>query len=137
MREPTVYTLLICSPIQFVRKEAMLGLSGPYRQPVSEEGRDGMASNFEIDTEWQRDALYLRLVGDFDEASASTLLHALQDKCPEASVVFIKAKDVRSLEASGCDAFKRKLHVLKDWSYRLVFMDQNAIRLKPEWLEIF
>jgi len=96
-----------------------------------------MASDFQIDCEWQRDALYLHLLGDFDEASAEALLEALQEKCHDASVVFIKARDVRSLDPSGCDTFKENLHLLKDRCYRLVFMDKNAIRLRPEWLEIF
>ena len=96
-----------------------------------------MASSFEIDCEWDRDRLYVSLLGDFDEASADALVHALEENCHEASVVFIKAKGVTNLDASGCDAFKKRLHVLKDWCYRLVFMDNNAIRLKPEWIEFF
>ena len=96
-----------------------------------------MASNFEIDCEWKRDTLYLDLLGDFDEDSACDLIEALKEKCQNASVVFIKAVGVANLDASGCDAFKKKVYVLKDWCYRLVFMDQNAIRLKPEWIEFF
>ncbi len=96
-----------------------------------------MASNFRIDSRWDRDALYLHLLGDFDEASANALLRALQEKCHDASVVFIKAKDLKRLDASVCDVFKKQLHVLRDGCYRLVFTDQNAVRLRPEWLEIF
>jgi anti-anti-sigma regulatory factor len=96
-----------------------------------------MASNFRIQCQRDRDLLYVRLLGDFDEASAYALIDTLKEKCHDASVIFIKAKGVTSLDASGCDAFKKKIHVLKDWCYRLVFMDQNAARLKPEWIELF
>ncbi len=96
-----------------------------------------MASSFDIDCEWDRDRLSVSLLGDFGEASAEALVHTLEENCRDASVVFIKAKDVRNLDATGCDAFKKKLHVLNDWCCRLVLMDQNALRLKPEWTEFF
>ena len=96
-----------------------------------------MASSFDIDCEWDRDRLFVSLLGDFDEDSAYALIDTLKEKCRGASVVFIKAKGVRSLDASGCNAFKKKIHVLKDLCYRLVFVGQKASRLKPEWIQVF
>ena len=91
-----------------------------------------MATHFQIACQWDRDSLYLHLLGDFDEASAYELIDVLGEKCHDASSVFIAAKGVRNLDASGCDTFKKRVQTLKDYCYRLVFTDQNAIRLKPE-----
>lgn len=101
-----------------------------------ERGRS-MPSDFRIDCRRDRDALHVHLLGDFDEKSANALIHTLKTESGDASVVFIRARDVGRLEASACDSFKRKVPVLRDGCYRLVFMDQNSILLRPDWLEIF
>ena len=96
-----------------------------------------MTSDFEISIEWQGDRVRLDLSGDFDEKSANSLIERLQKECHDASVVFIRAGDLKTLRPAGCEAFRRNLHVLKDFCYRLVFADTNAARMAPDWIQCF
>ena len=68
---------------------------------------------------------------------AADLIETLKDNCHDASVIFIETQDLTKIDASGCDAFRKKLRVLKDFCYRLVFMDPNAERITPKWTEYF
>jgi hypothetical protein len=94
-------------------------------------------SGLEIQIEWQGDRVRLDLSGDFNETSAKTLIESLRKECHEASVVFIQARGVKHLRPAGCETFRRNLHVLKDFCYRLVFADANAVRMAPEWTQCF
>ena len=96
-----------------------------------------MASDFEISLEWQGDRVRLGLSGDFDETSACSLIESLQKDCREAKVVFIQAGGLKTLRPRGCEAFRRNLHVLEDFCYRLVFADAKAARMAPEWIQYF
>jgi hypothetical protein len=96
-----------------------------------------MASNFVIDCEWDRDVLHMHVVGNFDEASASDLIDALKENCHDASVVFVETKDLSNIDLEGCEAFRKEVHVLQDFCYRLVFVDRNADRITPKWTECF
>lgn len=96
-----------------------------------------MTSDFEISIEWQGDRVRLDLSGDFDEKSANSLIKSLQEECREASVVFIRAGGLDTLRPAACETFRRNLHVLKDFCYRLVFADTNAARMAPEWVQCF
>lgn len=96
-----------------------------------------MTSNFQISSEWNGDALHLRLLGDFDEDSACDLVDTLQKNCHDAAVVFIQTKSLTNIHSSGRDAFRKKLHLLRDFCYRLVFVDVNGARIAPERIEYF
>jgi hypothetical protein len=96
-----------------------------------------MASDFEISIERDRDCLRLDLSGDFDETSASSLIERLRNDCQEAAVVFIQARGLKNIHSSGRETFRRNLHVLEDFCYRLVFSDGNAAQIAPGWIEYF
>lgn len=96
-----------------------------------------MTSDFEISIEWQGDRVSLDLSGDFNEESADSLIQSLQKECHDASVVFIRAEGLETLRPAGCEAFRRNLHRLKDFCYRLVFADTNAARMAPDWIQCF
>jgi hypothetical protein len=96
-----------------------------------------MASGLKISIEWQGDRVRLDLSGDFNETSAKRLIESLQKECHGASVVFIRAGGLKNLRPAGCEAFRRNLHVLKDFCYRLVFTDANAARMAPGWTQCF
>ena len=96
-----------------------------------------MTSDFEISIEWRGDRVSLDLSGDFNEESANTLIKSLQKECYGASVVFIQAGGLKTLRPTGCEAFRRNLHILKDFCYRLVFADTNAARMAPSWIRCF
>lgn len=96
-----------------------------------------MTSDFEISIEWQGDRVHLDLSGDFNEESANSLIESLQKECHNASVVFIQAEGLKTLRPAGCEAFRRNLHRLKDFCYRLVFADTNATRMAPGWIRCY
>ena len=96
-----------------------------------------MKSDFEISIEWQGDRVRLDLSGDFNEESANSLIQSLKKECHDASVVFIRAEGLKTLRPTACDAFRRNLHMLKDFCYRLVFADTNAARMAPDWIQCF
>jgi hypothetical protein len=96
-----------------------------------------MTSDFEISIEWQGDRVRLDLSGDFNEESANSLIESLQKECHDASVVYIQARGLKILRPADCDAFRRNLHILKDFCYRLVFADTNAARMAPDWIQCF
>jgi hypothetical protein len=96
-----------------------------------------MTSDFEISIEWQGDRVSLDLSGDFNEKSANSLIESLQKECQAASVVFIQARGLKTLRPAGCEAFRRNLYILKDFCYRIVFADTNAVRMAPEWIQCF
>ena len=96
-----------------------------------------MTSDFEISIEWQGDRVSLDLSGDFNEASANSLIQSLQKECHDASVVFIRAEGLETLGPAACETFRRNLQILKDFCYRLVFADTNAARMAPDWIQCY
>ena len=96
-----------------------------------------MASDFEISIEGDRDCLRVDLSGDFDEQSASRLIERLRKDCRDAAVVFIQARGLKEICPLGRETFRKNLHVLEDFCYRLVFADGTAAKLAPEWIEYF
>jgi hypothetical protein len=96
-----------------------------------------MASNFEVSVQRDGGTRYVRMSGDFDEASARRLIESLEKDCRDAAVVFIQAGGLDHLHPSGCEAFRNNLHALKDFCYRLVFADAQATRMSPDWLQYF
>ena len=96
-----------------------------------------MTSDFEISIEWQGDRVSLDLSGDFNEESAKSLIQSLQKECHDASVVFIRAEGLKTLRPAACETFRRNVHRLQDFCYRLVFADTNAVRMAPDWIQCF
>jgi len=96
-----------------------------------------MKSDFEISIEWQGDRVRLDLSGDFYEESANSLIQSLKDECRDASVVFIRAGSLKTLRPAAYETFRRNLHILKDFCYRLVFADTNATRMAPDWIQCY
>ena len=96
-----------------------------------------MASDFQISIERDRDCLRLELSGDFDEQSAESLIERLRKECRDAAVVFIQARGLKNIRPSGQETFRKNLHVLEDFCYRLVFTDGNAAQIAPGWIEYF
>jgi hypothetical protein len=96
-----------------------------------------MTSDFEISFERHGDCVRLGLSGNFDEKSAHSLIERLQKDCQDAAVVFIQAGGLKNIRPSGCETFRKNLHVLQDFCYRLVFADTNAARMAPGWIQSF
>ena len=96
-----------------------------------------MASDFKISIEQDRNCLRLDLSGDFDEQSANRLIERLRKDCRNATVVFIQDGGLKNIRPSGLETFRKKLQVLEDFCYRLVFAGGKAGGIAPGWIEYF
>jgi hypothetical protein len=96
-----------------------------------------MASKFNISVSRRGDSTNFRLKGDFDASSANRLLQVLQDNRHGAKIAVIETADLGQVYPSGRDQFKKNVHVLRDFCYRLVFLGENARQLAPDWIEYF
>ena len=90
-----------------------------------------MTSNFVITSYRDSDILHLKLIGDFDGASAFELLNKLKRVCPKASKVFIHCNWLKEIYPFGVAVFHNNLYGLKGQSKKLVFTGKNASQLTP------
>ena len=90
-----------------------------------------MKSNFGITSYRDSDILHLKLIGDFDGASAFELLNTLKCNCPWTSKVFIHCSRLKEIHPFGISVFQNNLDVLKGQSKKLVFTGENAALLAP------
>ena len=81
--------------------------------------------------------LSLRLLGDFDDASAKELIECLRENGRDINIAIIETSDLESIDPSGQDIFQQRLHALKDLCYRLVFYGKHAPELAPAWIDYF
>ena len=91
-----------------------------------------MTSNFGIAIHRDSDNVHLKLIGDFDGASAFTLLKTLKRNCRKASKVFIHCDCLKEIHPFGVAVFHHNLDALKGQSIRMVFTGENASLLTPE-----
>ena len=96
-----------------------------------------MASKFNIAVYRCGGSTNFRLRGDFDAGSANRLLQVLKDNSQGVTTAVIETADLEKVYPSGRDLFKKNVHVLKDFCYRLVFSGENARQLAPDWIEYF
>ena len=90
-----------------------------------------MTSNFIISSYKDSDVLHLKLMGDFDGASAFELLNTLTRDCPKASKVFIHCSCLKEIYPFGVSVFRNNFDMLKGQSKKLVFTGENAFQLSP------
>ena len=91
-----------------------------------------MTSNFGIAIHRDSDNVHLKLIGDFDGASAFTLLKTLKRNCRKASKVFIHCDCLKEIHPFGVAVFHHNLDVLKGQDIQLIFTEENASILVPE-----
>jgi anti-anti-sigma regulatory factor len=91
-----------------------------------------MASNFDISIHRNSENLHLKLIGDFDGASAFKLLNILKRNCRKASKVFIHCGCLEEIYPFGVAVFHNNLDALKGQSIQMVFTGENASLLAPE-----
>jgi hypothetical protein len=68
-----------------------------------------MAHNFEILTSRTSDMLYLELIGDFDESSASKLLNILKQNSIGIDGILINARRLKKICAYGRKLIRQNL----------------------------
>lgn len=96
-----------------------------------------MASKFDISVHRSGSSTNFRLKGDFDASSANRLLQVLQDNRRGVTIAVIETADLENVYPSGRDLFRKNVHALEDFCYRLVFSGENARQLAPDWIEYF
>lgn len=90
-----------------------------------------MKSNFGITSYRDSDILHLKLLGDFDGASAFELLNKLKRVCPKASKVFIHCGWLKEIYPFGIAIFHNNFDILKGQYKKLVFTGDNAALIVP------
>lgn len=96
-----------------------------------------MRSEFNISVHRSGGSVNFRLKGVFDAHSANRLLQVLEDNSQGVRMAVIETAELEHVYPSGRDLFQRKVHVLKDFCYRLVFFGDNARQFAPNWIEYF
>ena len=91
-----------------------------------------MTSNFDISIHRNSENLHLKLIGDFDGASAYKLLNILKQNCRKASKVFIHCGCLQEINPFGVAVFHNNLDALKRQSIEMVFTGENASLVVPE-----
>jgi anti-anti-sigma regulatory factor len=91
-----------------------------------------MASNFRMSVHRGKVSLNLRLIGDFDGASAHELLNVLTERCHGLGKAVIDTEGLQRVYPFGVDTFHKNLHVLKVAPCGLVFTGEKAAAIAPE-----
>ncbi len=97
----------------------------------SEKENISMATDFKILIHKNSDNLHLKLIGDFDRASAHKVLNALKKNCRGASRVFIHTSCLNYIHPFPRDVFHNQLNMLKKRSFLVDFTGQNSGNLIP------
>jgi len=99
--------------------------------PISAEGKKGriMARNFRVSIQRKNATLHLKLMGDFDGASAFDLLEVLRENCRGIESVIIHTAGLKEVYPYGRDTFSNNLHSFIDKSIRLVFTGENEEKI--------
>jgi len=90
-----------------------------------------MESDFDITLTRIGDSLLLKLAGDFDESSARRLIDVLRVNSEGVNFAFIKSNDLNNVLPSGKEVFRSKLQALGVFRHRLVFTDENGVKIAP------
>lgn len=96
-----------------------------------------MAANFVICMDRDEHTLNLKLTGDFDRTSANELLEVLRGNREGVTMAMIETSGLEHLDPKGQNMFKREIHTLKDFCYRIVFTGRNASELAPGGISYF
>ena len=94
-----------------------------------------MATDFKILIHKNSDNLHLKLIGDFDRASAYEVLNALKKNCRGASMVFIHTSCLTHIHPFPRDVFHNQLNLLKKRSFLVAFTGQHSDKLIPNGKE--
>jgi hypothetical protein len=90
-----------------------------------------MPTDFKILIHKNSDNLHLKLIGDFDRASAREVLNALKKNCRGASRAFIHTNGLNHIHPFPRDVFHSQLNMLKKRSFLVAFTGQNSSKLIP------
>jgi anti-anti-sigma regulatory factor len=90
-----------------------------------------MASNFRVFTARNCDTLHLKLMGDFDDTSASQVLDVLKRNCFGAHRVIIHTNSLTHIHPFGTRVFQHNLSEIDRRSLQLCFTGDHAAAIAP------
>lgn len=91
-----------------------------------------MKQNFTILVHRNEDSFHLKLMGDFDGATANELVDVLKKYYSAARRIFIHTNCLKNIHISGLERFHQILYELNGQSNRILFTGENASRIAPE-----
>jgi hypothetical protein len=84
-----------------------------------------MASNFKLFSHETKEALHLKLYGDFDGTSAHELLNALKNYTSTFYQIFIDTEDLNTIHPFGRDIFQYHLRALRNRLNCFIFIGKH------------
>lgn len=91
-----------------------------------------MASNFKVQVERKNNNLHLRLEGDFDGASAFTLIHLISKSGRKSGTIFFHTKGLRDVHPFGREVLLRNLSSCAKGRLNFVFTGLKGSLLAPQ-----
>ena len=92
-----------------------------------------MASDSQILMHRSRDNLYLKLAGHFDGDAAHELVYTIKTYGIGAYSIFIHTSDLKRIDHSGLDSFRRTLYRLNNHFFgSLIFTGKNSVSMAPK-----
>ena len=97
-------------------------------------GEGCMKSRFKIDKTKRKDAIHLRLMGEFTDVSICELIEVLKGDCWGSRNVFIHTDQLQNVSVSGFgrDVFRKNLIEFEDHSHRVHFTGNKEGGFVPE-----
>ena len=90
-----------------------------------------MASIFQIISYKNKDSLYLRLSGDFDEYSTHDLINTLKKYDTSFWDITIDTNNLKSVHPFGRDVFQKNLNGINRQLENLIFVGANKHKITP------
>ena len=75
-----------------------------------------MSANFQIYTHRNSENLHIKLLGDFDDASACELIDILEKNSEDDLRVFVHTSNLNEISPSGIDSFRQDINRLKNFA---------------------
>ena len=92
-----------------------------------------MASIFKIISYKNKDSLYLRLSGDFNEYSARDLINTLKKYDNGLRNIFIDTNNLETVHLFGRKVFQKNLIGISRQFINLIFVGANKHKIAPNW----
>jgi hypothetical protein len=84
-----------------------------------------MAPNFKLFSHETKEALHLKLYGDFDGTSAHELLNTLKTNTSRFGQIFIDTEELNTIHPFGRDIFQHNLRTLKNRLNCFIFIGKH------------
>jgi len=91
-----------------------------------------MTSDLRIIVHHSSFSLHLKLLGNFDKASALELLQLMKKNALGVQRVFIHTNGLKDIHPSGCNIFANFFSEVNCSSFQLLFTGEHAAKIAPK-----